>query len=143
VALKCWRSPKTPVSVHFSSYRSVIRRSASHVTRNVTWPEVTSFDRKWPGKGCRRQNLAFWVRFSSYRAVTRSRCQSRDRNDVTWLEVTSFDRKWAGKGCRRPKPRNLGAFQLLQAGCCSVQWVSCTQCCVANAVGLVASCDVD
>ena len=32
--------------------------------------EVTSFDRKSPGSGCRKPKLSWSVRFTSYKAVT-------------------------------------------------------------------------
>ena len=53
---------------------------------------------------------AFWVRLSSYWAVTRKRWQSRDRNSrhVTPViecdpEVTSFHRESPGSDCIRPE----------------------------------------
>jgi len=54
---------------------------------------MTWFDRKSPGTGYGRPTT-FWVRLSSYRAVTRRRCHSRDRkwHHVTmWPELTQ---KW-------------------------------------------------
>ena len=43
-------------------------------------PEETSFNRKSPGMAVEGLQVKFWIRLSSYRAVTRSRWQSRDRN---------------------------------------------------------------
>ena len=45
--------------------------------------EVTSFDLKFPGSGCRRPIRLVLGTFELHRAVTRRRWQSRDGNDVT------------------------------------------------------------
>jgi len=113
------------------------------VTENhLTWlqvtgidPEMTWFQRKSPVSGCRRPKAKFWVRLSSYRAVTRRRWQSRGRKwshvtprDRSDPEVTSYHRKSPGSGCRRPISQVLGAFELLQ-GCNSevaVTWQEMT-----------------
>jgi len=56
-------------------------------------PEVTSFDRKPPGSGCRKPKIAHTVHFTFHKAVARRRRQSRNRK---WRHVTSGDRKWSG-----------------------------------------------
>jgi len=93
----------------------------------VTWPqvtgsdpEVTSFDRKSPGSGCRRPKTGYTVHFT-YKAVVRTRRQSRDWK---WHHLTSGDRKWPGsdviwtevtwKCCRRPKTGVYCTFHYLQ-----------------------------
>jgi len=67
------------------------------------------------------QKLAYTVHFTSYKAVHRSRRQSRVRKWRQWhqvtgihLEVTSFDRKSTGSGCRKPKTHVLYIFHFLQ-----------------------------
>jgi len=68
----------------------------SHVTGNhVTWPpvtgsdpEVTSFDRKSPGSGCRRPKTGYTVHFTSYKAVAR---RGRQSHDGKWPKVTASD----------------------------------------------------
>ena len=52
-------------------------RKLRHVTGSD--PEVTSFDRKSPGRGWRRPKTCVSVHFISYKAVASSRRQSRDR----------------------------------------------------------------
>jgi len=42
-------------------------------------PEVTSFDWKSPGSGCRRPKIPYTVHFATYEAVAHRRRQSRDR----------------------------------------------------------------
>jgi len=79
--------------------------------------EVTSFDQK----SVEGLKVEFWVRLSSYMAVTHRRLPSRDSIDVTGLhvtasdsEVTSFDRKSPGSGCRRLVILVLCTFELSQ-----------------------------
>jgi len=91
---------KLEYTVHFTSYNAVDRRrrqSCDRKWRHVTSddgsdPEVTSFDRKSAGRGCRRPKTGYTVHFTSYKAVARRR-QSRDRK---WRHVTSGDRKGPG-----------------------------------------------
>jgi len=81
------------------------------MTEDITWPQVTksdpelTFHQKLHGECCRRpKTRALGTCFSSYRAVTCSRCQSHDtkwrhmvqvtRSDS---EATSFHWKWPGK----------------------------------------------
>jgi len=79
--------------------RRSLAEGGSQVTANdVTWPqmtgsdpEVTSFDRKLPGRDCRRPKTSYAVHFISYKAVARRRRQLRDTN---WHHITSGDRKW-------------------------------------------------
>jgi len=80
-------------------------------------PEVTSFQRKLPGSGCRRPNTVLCPRLCSYRAITQ-RCGSHvTENNVTSPQVTgsepevmSFNRKWPRSGCRRLKTSILFLF---------------------------------
>jgi len=67
------------------------------------------------------QKLAYTVHFTSYKAVTHRRSQSRDRKwrHVTSgtrrdQEVTSFDRKSPGSCCRRPKTFIYCTYQFLK-----------------------------
>jgi len=46
------------------------------------------------------RKLAYTVHFTSYKAVARSRRQSRDRK---WRHVTSGDRKWPGSDFISPE----------------------------------------
>jgi len=100
------------------------------VTGNdVTWPqvigsysEVTSFDRKSTGSGCRRLKTGICCAFdfqpgfsSQEEAVTSQEMTSRE---LRWPEVTSFVRKSPRSGCRRPKTGVYCAFHFLQ-GCTS------------------------
>jgi len=53
---------KLACTVHFTSYKAAARKGMqSHDTNDLTWPqvteshpEVTSFDRRSPGSGCRK-----------------------------------------------------------------------------------------
>ena len=76
------------------------------------------------------RKLAFQVRLSSYRAMSRRRWQSRDRKgchvtEVTGSdpEVTSFNRKSPASGCGR-KTHVSGTFEHLQV--CNSQEVAFT-----------------
>jgi len=90
-----------------------------HVTGSD--PEVTSFNRKSPGSGCRTPKTRETVHFIFYKAVPRSRRQWRDSK---WLHVTSDDRKWPASDsfdrkspvscCRRPKTHVYCTFHVLQ-----------------------------
>ena len=71
-----------------SQEMAVTSQEGHHVTG--TNPEVTSFDPKSPGGGCRRPICNFWAHLSSYRAVTLRRWQSRDRKQC---HVGESDRK--------------------------------------------------
>jgi len=117
-----------------------LARGGSHVTGNdVAWPqvigsdsEVMSFDRKWRHltgshleAAVEGRKLAYTVHFTSYKAVTRRRRQSRDGNDVTWPQVTgslpeetSFEQKSSASGSRGPKTGIYCTFHFLQ-GCSS------------------------
>jgi len=61
-----YRRPKTRVSVHFTSYNAVASSTRHSCEGNDvkrpqetgSEPEVTSFDRKTPGSGCRSHKLA-------------------------------------------------------------------------------------
>jgi len=106
-------------TVYFTSYKAVTRMGGSHLTGNdeawlqvtVSDPEKTSLDRKSPGSCLEGKKLAYTVHFTSYKAVTCRRRQSRWRE---WHHVTSGDQRWPGSdvirrksppsGCRRPKP---------------------------------------
>jgi len=88
------------------------------------WPEVTSFDRKSPGSGCRRPITRAYCTFyflqgcsSQEKAATWLEMTSRD---LRWPLVTLFDRKSPGSGCRRTKTRVYCTFHFLQ-GCTSQQ----------------------
>jgi len=86
-------------TVHFTSYKAVARRRQSRARK---WRHVTSGDRKWPRSdviitgshlevAVEDRKLPYTVHFTSYKAVARSRRQSRDRK---WRHGTSGDRKW-------------------------------------------------
>jgi len=87
---------KLEYTVHFTSYKAVARRRSSHVTVNdVTWPQVTgsdpemtSFDRKSPGSGCRRPKTGVYCTFHFLQ-----RCSSQEEA-VTWQEMTWRDLRW-------------------------------------------------
>jgi len=94
---------KLPHTVHFTSYKAVARSIGGHVTKSdvtsfqVTGsdPEVTLFDRKLPGSGCRRPKAPVYCTFhflqgcnSQEEAVMR---QEKTSRDLRWPEVT---RKW-------------------------------------------------
>jgi len=86
----------------------------------VSHSEVTSFDRKSPGSGCRKSKTCVYCTFhfiqgcsSKEEAVTWQEMTSRD---FRWPEVTSFDRTSPGNGCRRPKTCVYCTFHFLQ-GC--------------------------
>jgi len=81
--------------------------------------EVTSFDRKWPGSGCRRPKTRVLGAFQLLQG-----CNSQEV-PVMWQKITShgqkwpeetFHRKWPGKGSRRLTTLVLDVFELLQ-GC--------------------------
>jgi len=62
---------------------------------DVTWPhvtgsdpEVTSFDRKSPGSGCRRPKTGAYCTFRFLQG-----CSSQEKA-VTWQEMTSRDLRW-------------------------------------------------
>jgi len=87
--------------VHFTSYKAAAHRGGSHVTGNdVTWPqvtgsalEVTSFDRKSPGTGCRRPKTAVYCTFHLLQVCS---SQKEPVSRSKWRHVTSGDRKWPG-----------------------------------------------
>jgi len=85
-------------------------------------PEVTSFDRKSPGSGCRNPKLTYCVHLTTYKAVARRRRQSRDRKlrqitsgDWKWLESDVICRKSPWSLCRRPKACIYRTFHILQS----------------------------
>jgi len=117
---------KFAYTVSFTSYKAVARRGGSHVTGNdVTWPhvtwsdpDVTWFDRKLPGSGC-RSKTRIYCEFhflqgcsSGCRSKTRIYCESHflqgcssPGKAITWRQVTesdpdvaSFSRKSPGSG---------------------------------------------
>jgi len=90
----------------------------------VTWQEMTSCDLRWllvtrkwrhlTGSHLEvavdGRKLAYTLRFTSYKAISRRRRQYVTGNEVTWPhvtridpKVTSFGRKSPGGGCRRSK----------------------------------------
>jgi len=89
-------------------------------------PEVTSFDRKSPGSGCRRPKTCVYCTFhflqgcsSQWDAVTWQEMTSRDNR---WPEVTRrdvIDRKSPGSGCRRLKTPYILHFTSCKAVACS------------------------
>jgi len=86
-------------------------------------PEVTSFDWKSPGSGCRRQKTGYTVHFTSYEAVAPGGGSHVTGNDVTRPQVpisdpelTSFDRRLPRSGCRRLKTGVYCTFHFLE-GC--------------------------
>jgi len=91
--------------------------------------EVTSFDRKSPGSGCRRPKTGVYCAFdflqgySLQEAVTCQEMTSHDQLTGSDPKVTSFDRKSPGSGCRRPKTGAYCTFRFLQ-GCCSHEAVT-------------------
>jgi len=92
------RKPKHTYCVHFTSYKGVARKRRQSRTGNeVTSPqvtgsyrEVTSFDRKSPGSGCRRPKTRIHCAFNILEGVARRRL-SRGRK---WRHVNSGYRKW-------------------------------------------------
>jgi len=88
---------KLAYSVHFTFYKAVASRrrpSRDRKWRHVTSgdPEVTSFDRKLPGSGCRRPKTPIYCTFqflqggrSWEEAVTWQKMMSRD---LRWPKVT-------------------------------------------------------
>jgi len=56
--------------------------TSPHVTESD--PEVTSFDRKLPGSGCRRPKTGVYCTFHFLQGLSRRRRQSRDRK---WRHV--------------------------------------------------------
>jgi len=114
-------SEKLAYTVHFTSYRAVARRrrhSLHRKWRHVSSgdrsdSEVTSFDRKYPGSGCRRPNWRI-LYISPTRHLLAGGGSHVTGNDVAWPQVTGsdpevtwFDRKSPGTGSRRPKTRIL------------------------------------
>jgi len=84
---------KLAYTVHFTSYKAVAcrrRQPRDRKWRQVTGrdPEVTSFDRKSPGSGCRRQKTCVYCTFHFLQ-----RCSSQ-KEAVTWPEITSHDHRW-------------------------------------------------
>ena len=71
------------------------------MTKNdVTWPEVTgsdpevtSFHQKTPGVAVETLYVKFYVRLSSYRAVTPGGGSNVTGNEVKWPNVTGVTRK--------------------------------------------------
>jgi len=102
------------------------------VTGNdVTWPrdrdpEVTWFDRKSPGSGCRRpirQVLGSFELLQSCNSQEDAHTwQEMTSRGPPWPEVTSLDRKSPGSGCRRRISQVLGTFEPLQG--CNLQVVA-------------------
>jgi len=90
---------KLTYTVRLTSYKAVACRRRQ--SRDRKWRHVTACDRKWrhlTGShlevAVERQKLAYTVRLTSYKAVTRRKRHSRDtksRHDLRWPEVT---RKW-------------------------------------------------
>jgi len=104
------------------------------VTGNeITWPQVaksapqaTPFDRKSSLSGRRRPKTRYTAHFTAYKAIARSRWESRDQKLCQWpqvsesdLEVTSFDQKSPGSGRKRPKTRYTAHFTFYKAQACS------------------------
>jgi len=108
----------------------------------ITWPhvtasdlEVTSFDRKSPGSGCKRLKTrglhVFTLLQSCNPQDVAFTSQETTSHNLTWLkwprsypEVTSSDQKSSGTGCRRPKTHLFGSFMLLKG--CNLQDVAVT-----------------
>jgi len=93
---------KLAYTVHFTSYKAVaLSRRESRQRKWLTWPgvtgsdpDVTSFARKSPGRGCEGRKLAYTVHFTSYKAVA---CSRRSSHDMKWHHVTRWSevtRKW-------------------------------------------------
>ena len=82
--------------------------------------EGTSFDRKSPGRGCRRPISQVLGTFELLHGCISQEVAVRDRKlhhlPGSEPEVTLFDPKSPGSGCRRPICQILGTFELLQ-GC--------------------------
>jgi len=88
-----WR--KFAYTVHFTFYNAVARRERQSHDTNVTWlkvtgsdPEVTSFDWKSPGSGCRRPKTRVYCTFHFLQG-----CSSQEQA-VMWRESTSHDLRW-------------------------------------------------
>jgi len=81
-----------------------LRAGQKITSRDVRWPEVIRKWRHLTGShlevAVEGQNLAYIVQFTSYKAVARSRRQSRDWK---WRCVTSGDRKWPGSNVICPE----------------------------------------
>jgi len=60
-------------------------------SRDLRWPEVTSFAGSIQEVAVESQKVVYTVHFTFYKAVARKRRQSRDRK---WCHLTSGDRKW-------------------------------------------------
>jgi len=133
VTWKCLRRAKTRVLIRFSSYRNVTRRWVTwqEMTCKCNSSEVMSFQRKWPGSGCKRPKTHIFSVFQFLQGCTSQEvavtCYEMTSRHLTWLEVirkwrhlTGSDLEVTRKCCRRPKTRVLGAFQLLQ-GCSSLE----------------------
>jgi len=82
--------------------------------------EVTSFDRKSPGSGCRRPKTGVYCTFHFLHGCTSQELtwQEMKSRHLRWAEVTSFDRKSPGSGCRRLKTGVYCTFHF-QQGCSS------------------------
>jgi len=125
------RRPRTPLYCTFhnlrvcSSWEEAVT-SQEMMSLNFRLPEVTSFDQKLPGSGCRRPKtqilyISFHIRQSP--AAGGSHVTG---DDVTWPrltrsdpEVSSFDQKSPGSGYRRPKSGVCCTFYIIQG--CSLQ----------------------
>jgi len=86
---------KLAYTVHFTSYRAVARRRRHSKENNVTCPQVTgsdleltSFDRKSPGSGCRRPKTGVYCTFNFLQG-----CSSQEEA-VMWRKMTSRDLRW-------------------------------------------------
>jgi len=93
------KGQKLAYTVHFTSYKAVARRRRQsrhrkwrHVTSETgSDPEVTSFDQKSPGGGCRRPKTCVYCTFHFLQSLARRRRRSRYRK---WHHVISGDPKW-------------------------------------------------
>ena len=121
--------PKTRIYCAFRFLQAWLTGGGTHVTGNdVTRPqvsgsdpEVTSFDRKSPGSGCRRtKTRVYCVSLLTRLWLARGGSHVTEKHvtlpQVTGSdpEVTSFDRKSFGSGCTRAKTCVYCAFHFLQ-----------------------------
>jgi len=128
------RSPQLVFWVHLSSYGVVTCRRRQ--SRDKRWsyvigsyPKVTLFDWKSPGRGWGRPRTRVLATFELLQGCNSKEGQSHERkwHHVTSqigsdTEVTSIHLMSAGSGCRRPRTLILDMFEPLH--CCNLQEVA-------------------
>jgi len=103
-----------------SQYEAVTSQEV--MSRDLRLLEVTSFEWKSHGSGCRRPKTRVYCTFHFLQRCSSVGGSHVTGNDITWhqvigsdLEVMSFDRKSPGSGCRRPKSCIYCRFYFLQS----------------------------